>query len=441
MLTLSKKLTNGNGHRKSLNKSGRPSVKNPFYSISLLLIVVFILLSSTGSAMDFVSGHQYTFEAVHNENYIYRWSASSGNYQENDKSTFTWTAPEVSTPADIVISLSVTEKTCSCNSINSKEISVLPRKETRLDIKAISNNTNSTTISDNAELALVLSNSTENSTATISISGYRTLDAASESPKNIMILSNQTTDTLSLADSQSLDLAQNDTATQSATIISGNDSNEVIAAVSRENATLANLISGSDSAIIIENDSANIAVSGETLFISGANPSQATEPVTDKSKQGAIVENPSVAEASNEVANQNDQNAAEETCTLSFGDGVDINVVFEQSSSLADETHVVIDGAIEELISGNSPTDGTNISSSSTNATSMPDSGMDQTGTSINQTQKSNAIPEIRSDPLGKSDLTIEPSATDILHEAVSLSELNDVPPDPAINQTDAALS
>jgi hypothetical protein len=441
MLTLIKKLKNGNGHKNSLNISESLSAKNPVCSISLLSIVVFILLSSAGIAMDFESGLQYTFEAVHNENYIYRWSASSGNYQENDKSTFIWTSPEVSTPVDVVISLSVTEKTCSCNSINSKKISILPRKETKLDIKAISNNTNSTIISDNAELAPVLSNGTENSTATISISEYGTSDAASESPKNIMILSNQTVDTLSLEDSQSLDLAQNNTATQSATIIFGNDSNQVIASASQENASLTDLISGSNSAINIENDSANIAVSGEILSISGANPSQATEPLTDKSRQVAIVEKPSAAETNNEVANQNDQNAAEETCTLSFGDGVDINVVFEQSSSLADETHVVIDGAIEELISGNSPTDGTINPSTSINATSMPDSGMDQTGSSINQTQKSNAMPEIKSDPLGKTDLTIEPSAADILQEAVSLPELNDVPSDPAINQTDVILN
>jgi len=164
MHIMNKKLTIGTGRRISLRIIRNPSVNNWNCWISGISIALFLsFLCSTGSATNFVSGHQYTFEAVYNENYIYKWSASAGNYQDSDKSTFTWTSPDARNPEDVIIHLSVTDKTCSCHSTDSKTIAVLPLEETKLDTKALSNDINSTIIENNTDKSkYLLQNVTEN---------------------------------------------------------------------------------------------------------------------------------------------------------------------------------------------------------------------------------------------------------------------------------------
>jgi hypothetical protein len=407
----------------------------------LLMVLLPLLLSSFCTANDFYAGNQYIWSTEYNENYVYKWSASFGSYQENDKNIFAWTAPYVNSPTEVAISVLVTDKRCGCYSNFDEMIIVIPHEEPILDIKALSNSTDPIQINDSTGLMLIPRNNTGNSTATVSMLTDTKLDPASESPENFMKPLDQTFDALSVDGSQSLNLAQNDTGAESAIILSENDSNQIIASVSQEDATLTDLISGTNSAMNAENDSANIAIRGETLSAANANLSPATEEpseeATDKNNQAATAENPLAAKA------QNDQSPAEETCTLSFGDGVEVDVVFEQGNSLANTAYVIIQDTVKEVIGSGSSSDDINTPASLTNMTSVPEPGIDQSGANINQTNAANALSEIMAGSTGKTDETPEQlNSLDTGSEAAAASpDPNENPFEQAINQTDIGLN
>jgi hypothetical protein len=115
-----------------------------------LCIVVFLLFHcSISSAMDFYSGNQYTFSTPYNEDYIYQWSAtSSSSYQEINKNTIIWTAPDVDSPTEIMISVLITNKTCKCYLNLYKIIILMPNKISKQKNEFILNKTNSIPIEE-----------------------------------------------------------------------------------------------------------------------------------------------------------------------------------------------------------------------------------------------------------------------------------------------------
>jgi hypothetical protein len=154
--------------------------------IKLYIAVLILIISSGASATNYISGDQYTFSTPYSENYIYKWSASAGNYQENDKSAFDWKAPDVNSSTEVTISVLLTDKTCSCQSMDSKTVTVLPNEETKLSIKSLSNSTNSSdNLSDNNESMPISTNLTQNESISIQEGNDTKLDPASEYPENL----------------------------------------------------------------------------------------------------------------------------------------------------------------------------------------------------------------------------------------------------------------
>lgn len=92
----------------------------------LFAVLLLQLICSVCVANDFQAGNQYIFNTEYDINYLYDWNASSGYYQENNKNTFVWTAPDVETPTEVTIAVFVTDKTCGCHSNADKVITVLP---------------------------------------------------------------------------------------------------------------------------------------------------------------------------------------------------------------------------------------------------------------------------------------------------------------------------
>lgn len=146
--------------------TGLSVISTSTFWIAATFIALFILITcETCFATDFFSGNQYTFNTDYNENYIYQWSTSNGHNQEIDRSTLDWIAPDVNSPTDVTISVSVIDRTCECRSTFSKTINVLPLAETKLDTKALSNSTNSTIIENTTEkLNYLMRSITENIT-------------------------------------------------------------------------------------------------------------------------------------------------------------------------------------------------------------------------------------------------------------------------------------
>ena len=126
-----------------------------------LVVMLALFLTSSALAANFYSDNQYKFTTDYNKDYIYQWSASSGSYLESDKNTFSWTSPSVETPTEIVISLSVTRKTCKCQSYFDKIITVLP-----IENIVTSNDTSNLTSDTESETNSVPRNLTQNDTAT-----------------------------------------------------------------------------------------------------------------------------------------------------------------------------------------------------------------------------------------------------------------------------------
>ena len=126
-----------------------------YMRIGLWFAMSLIFFISEVSAIDYYSGDTYTFSSSHSQNYIYKWSASEGSYSESDKSTFLWTAPDVDSSREAVISLSVTDITCDCRSKGEMTLTILPREEnsTEEDSKSINSTSNEEEISSEEDIS------------------------------------------------------------------------------------------------------------------------------------------------------------------------------------------------------------------------------------------------------------------------------------------------
>ncbi len=169
---------------------------------ALFGVMIALVLCAVCSAIEFYGGIEYTCNTEYNENYAYKWSASAGYYQENDKNTFAWTAPDVDSPTDVAFSVSVVDKRCGCQKNFDTAITVLPREEIKLQIQ---------------------SNDTENSTSIISADNNTFPDPEPESPENITDPANLTPDVPSssrLNDKSNLDTANDSDIRDNTSLIS-----------------------------------------------------------------------------------------------------------------------------------------------------------------------------------------------------------------------------
>lgn len=126
-----------------------------YMRMGILFAMSLIFFISEVSAIDYYSGDTYTFSSSHSQNYIYKWSASEGSYSESDKSTFLWTAPDVDSSREAVISLSLTDITCNCRSKGEMTLTILPREEnsTEEDSKSINSTSNEEEISSEEDIS------------------------------------------------------------------------------------------------------------------------------------------------------------------------------------------------------------------------------------------------------------------------------------------------
>jgi hypothetical protein len=304
----------------------------------LKFIVTLILFSlcPTGFAADFYSGNQYTFSTYYNENYIYQWSASAGDYNENGQDTFSWVAPDVKMPEEISISLSIIDKTCSCHANYYRTITVNPIDETKLNVESISNSTNSTKFNDSIEMIGILSNNTENSTIKKPIENYAKLDPVSEEPNNVTSFLNLTLDAVSMADSTSIDLDRNHTAI----FLNALENNTKQDLEAKEQKVDSSTESQSDSSIN-QDTLAKELMKTEILSQVGSDLSQvsANTPKDEVDPADTTV-NPSETKDTNNAIDQNDITAI---ATLDFGEGAKIDVIFEKTVFGIYIAHIVLD--------------------------------------------------------------------------------------------------
>ncbi|MCX6674626.1 MAG: hypothetical protein NTY37_12705 [Methanothrix sp.] len=306
----------------------------------LFLIMLVLILNSSALAINFYSGNQYKFGDNYNENYICHWDASSGSYQEIDKNTAVWIAPDVNSPTEVALYVSVTDKACGCHSNYNKIITVLPREEIKLEIEATSNSTNSTSINpaqinDSTEQLPNLANNTEDLKVEMPIGNDTLLDPVSESPENITEPVNLTSDALALSlPEKSPEQNKSDP-----------DANQY-----------------------------DKPTAAET-------PSQVdpSYPVAD------LADNPLGTESDNIIS---------DVSTLSFSDGTKVDVVFAESSSGSDTAYVILHEDDEELSESSSGTDGSGSVASLVNIIDISESATNQTDQKVNQTKTTNMIPK-----------------------------------------------
>lgn len=386
------------------------------WAFHLMVVLLALLLCSGVAGAYFYSNNHYTFHTIFNANYIYQWSSSAGTYQENDKDAFLWIAPDVDRPTEVTISVKVINRTCLCKTSDSIRIMIRPVEATRPNINYTFDKANSSQIGNIADLNLT-----------------------STDPENVEFIKNLTFETKNITETLQPDLIRNDTSIENETMRPENDKNQIMAFIGHETATFADLTSGSNFAENFENYSTNEATIGETLSTTNAYPSAAAEDpevASDQSNQATTAEDPLAAEV------QIDQSLAEEICTLSFGDGVEVDIVFEQSNSLADTAYVIIQEAAKELIGSGTFSDRANASASLTNTTLIPVPGVDQSGPNTNRTETENGLSEIGAGSMEETDKPPEQSnAVVIGSEAAADPNPNENPPMQAINQTDIGIS
>ena len=129
-----------------------------------IIALLAMFLSATIAGADFYSKEQYAFRTDYNDDYEYQWSSSAGAYLENEGNTFHWTAPDVNTPADVEISVLVTDRSCGCQSTFEKTIKVLPADESKTEGVIYFNNTNLSQSDNDTEILGAFIRDHENST-------------------------------------------------------------------------------------------------------------------------------------------------------------------------------------------------------------------------------------------------------------------------------------
>jgi len=266
---------------------------------------------------------------------------------------------------------------------------------------------------------------------------------SAENSENIRDAVNSTSYAESINDSATLDLHQNDIGTNSNSPENGT---EQIAVWNLQEADQANKSqSESDAKANLQDDtSTNDHVAGETLTVQSWRHSRSQEqvPLISEVADDANTEIDSSSAEGNlpatGIIEPPDKNTAEDTCTLSFGDGIDIDVVFELGSSLAGAAIVVVQDTVKELIQSSSSSDGTDIALS-TNATntSLIDSESSQSGSNATQTQSANGLLKMQIEQKSITDLGAGSGSPDVIAADAIQPELNGDTLEPAINQTD----
>ncbi len=362
--------------------------KSQHFRICCMLITLLpLILFSVCSALDFHSGDQYMFtiNANNDGGYEYQWSASSGNYNENDKNTFIWAAPIVNVPTEVIISVAVTDIACDCHATLPETITVLPAEKKDTEEKSISNGTNLTQFNNssteipqnlsigsyNENISIPSENETEqapasNATETINETANSILNDI-KSTNSLLGLENSTTEN-TLAEVQTNNTTEGEDPTQT-----GGDFEEKINATAEvEPASADNQEAIAEvSAIldVIKAESSQDEVDTFQVELNATdNPDASSEPIIeageiDQSAEGLLEAEATAEPSSSDVVAESSQGEAgtsqvepnatdnpdassepliEAVIPLEFSDGTQVNVVFvESSSSVGDVAYAV----------------------------------------------------------------------------------------------------
>ncbi|MFA6372789.1 MAG: hypothetical protein WCW68_09195, partial [Methanothrix sp.] len=100
--------------------------------IAAILIIIFLVVISSGECKQYEAGKSYTFIGPTppvGEIYSYLWTATDGFPTTSRDVSFQWTAPLVTEPTKVIISLLISSGAVGCTSQNETEILVLPSPE------------------------------------------------------------------------------------------------------------------------------------------------------------------------------------------------------------------------------------------------------------------------------------------------------------------------
>jgi len=105
--------------------------------ITVILIILFLTIISLGESKQYVAGESYLFIGPTppvGETYSYKWIASDGSPTTSSDITFQWTAPMVTQPTKVLISLLIDN---GCTSQNETELLVVPEFSVTIADKVI----------------------------------------------------------------------------------------------------------------------------------------------------------------------------------------------------------------------------------------------------------------------------------------------------------------
>ncbi|MCX6677953.1 MAG: hypothetical protein NTU95_08435 [Methanothrix sp.] len=110
-----------------LQKWGSPT------EIAAILIIIFLIAVPSGECKQYEAGRSYTFigpAPPQGQSYSYLWTATDGVPKISHDASFQWTAPLVTEPTKVVISLLISSGAVGCTSRNETELLVLPSQIT-----------------------------------------------------------------------------------------------------------------------------------------------------------------------------------------------------------------------------------------------------------------------------------------------------------------------
>ncbi len=100
--------------------------------IAAILIIIFLVVISSGEGKQYEAGKSYTFIGPTppvGESYSYLWTATDGFPTTSRTVSFQWTAPLVTEPTKVIISLLISSGAVGCTSQNETELLVLPSQK------------------------------------------------------------------------------------------------------------------------------------------------------------------------------------------------------------------------------------------------------------------------------------------------------------------------
>ena len=114
----------------SLRKDNQASWSLSVVKVAMALILMLQILFPLVNATQFVGGQSYVFSAQSppiGHNYNYLWKATDGLPQTSIDKSFSWTAPEVTEPATVEISLQESSGPDGCTAESKLSVLVLPQ--------------------------------------------------------------------------------------------------------------------------------------------------------------------------------------------------------------------------------------------------------------------------------------------------------------------------